>query len=256
MSSDQTTPVLTNNVPNEEKFQIPPRNIGNKIGMIFCLIFLCIFGVVMCAMTFNGGGGFFGLIFVAVGIVMVIVTCCKTDGSAVTINNINHTLKLERTSLCCGGDSPKILDLNQIAKMNIISQGIERGVLSGGNQMPENIPISSYIITYNNGMTEDVSNYFNDRDQNSLVNCQNFLRKYINIEIGVPFYQQGVPGYNPNINAINNNYQQSYDANVNVYSINNDSVNQNIPVQQNLACQDEASKPQSNDNCGAPTVAQ
>ena len=236
MSSDQTTPVLANNVPNEEKFQIPPRNIGNKIGVIFCFIFLCIFGVVMCAMTFKGGGGFFALVFVAIGIVMIIVTCCKTDGSAVTIDNINHTLKLEKTSMCCGGDSPKILDLNQIAKMNIINQGI-----------------SSYIITYNNGMTEDVSNYFNDRDQESLINCQNFLRKYINIEIGMPIYPQVTPGYNPNIDLYNNN-QQNYNANVNVYSNNNNGYNQNNYIPQNLPSQEEVSKPKLNDYYGAPTV--
>ena len=257
MSSNQT-PILTSNGPNEEKFQIPPHNLCSKICTIIFMIIWCVLAGVMCYL-FSIKSGTTGILpgfFVLIGIIIMIVYCCKKDGTDVTINHINRTLKLEKTSCCCGGDSPKIIDLNQVVKMNIISQGIERRVISTGDNFPnryENIPISSYIITYKNGMTEDVSNYFNYRNQDSLINCQNFLRKYINIEIGMPIYPQVVPGYNPNIGPLYNNYQQNYNANVNVYTNNNNGYNQNNSIPQNLPNQEEVSKPQLNDYCGTPT---
>ena len=168
MSSNQT-PILTSDGPNEEKFQISPRNVGSKIATIIFMIIWCAFAGGMCYIFSILGGaiGIFPGLFVLIGIIIMIVTCCQKDGTSVTINHINHTLKLEKTSCCCGGDSPRVIDLNQVVKMNIISQGFERRVISGGNDFPdsyENVPISSYIITYKNGMTEDVSNYFNDRE--------------------------------------------------------------------------------------------
>ena len=61
-------------------------------------------------------------LFVIMGIVVIFIIFCTKDGTTVIINNMDNTLKLQKIS-CCSGQTSKIIDLNQVVKISIISQG-------------------------------------------------------------------------------------------------------------------------------------
>ena len=250
--SSVETPILTSDgIPEEEKIILKPEH-RNWPALIF-IIFWC-----MCAL---GMTVFVAIIlpeiccvpalFIVFGVSMIGIF---ENGSEVTINNKNHTLRLEKKKLCncCCKKAPRIIDLNQIQKINIYS------ISNIGNMGPN----LSYILTYKNGTVEDISNYFIGCSQESLVDCQNLLKKYLPVENIInqmsSDFPQGFPGYNPNMIQGTPQYynQQNYNTNGNI-NVNNNVAgnNENNNVQQNLPIDEVANKPESNtENYGPPEL--
>ena len=141
-------------------------------------------------------------LFILMGIVIFTVYICKPDGVEITISNKNHTLTLQKTNLCFKKNEPKIINLEEIEKICIINS--LGNVQSFGN----------YMIIYTNGTNEDISNYLNGFTDDSIVNCQNFLKKYLAVKNTIPqmmgIILQWVPGYNPNISPMANAYDPNF----------------------------------------------
>ena len=124
--------------------------------------------------------------------------------------------------------------------------------------------ISDFTLYYKNGSNENLSEFLSDCTEESLVNCQNLLRKYIvvdntspemnpNIEMmGVGVYPIVSPGvlnnteiiYNQNYNpSISENEQNNYSGNGNIYAnVNNQGNNINYQVQPDLNDEDDTTK--------------
>ena len=126
MSSSQT-PILTSKGLNEEKFQISPYKKTDKIVKIISIIIWCMInrGVFIYISTTNTI--IFCIIpglFVIMGIVAIFIIFCTKDGTTVIIYNMDNTLKLQKIS-CCSGQTSKIIDLNQVVKISIITKIID-----------------------------------------------------------------------------------------------------------------------------------
>ena len=182
------------------------------------LIKKCILGIVCTILTVGTGAlsydiysafGFSavlpGLISL-VGIGGIIISLCIPERVKVEINNTKKTLKIQKICNCCCKKSPRIIYLNEIKKIDAIH--------------------SSFEIVYENGLTENISDYFSENSEHSLFELKKMLKKYLVL--------------NTKFNAINK-------LNVN---------NQNIPIQQNLPVNDGVSKPTNSENYEAPSAPQ
>ena len=242
------TPILSpNNNLEEEKIRL--FSCVSMVVKFFTFVFFTILTLILCLIIYYITYKQFNPIFIIPGIFFLIETfiivifCYIPDGTVLTINNTNKSLKLQKTCNHCCKKPPKIIDLDQIEKIN------------------------NYTIIYKNGIKEDISNYFQNFSEKSLEDCQNLLRKYLVVENTRPqitlYYPNMTPIYNNTVpnqqNAYyaitpqglsQNYYQQNYNAN-NIMASNN----QNIPTQQNLIVNDDISKPTNYENCETPNVA-
>ena len=192
--SSAETPILTTTDSSqpEEKLRISPQSKTGQGRLIFFIIWCVIAGnIFITTVYFLGVIGIASLPFFILGIVMI---CKIENGGEMTINNINHTLSLRKRSLCdcCCKKSPRVIDLTQVDKIYIQSFNASLGGFGS---------MGTYIITYKNGTTEDISQYFSGCNQQSSVDSQNLLRKYIKVENTNPQIAcntQGI-GYNPNV---------------------------------------------------------
>ena len=274
MSFTETNILTPDNVKVEEKIKISPPFFSKCAPMCFMTIWSTISGTIfLFTLSLCPPMSIIPGFFVIIGIITI---CLIEDGTIIRINNINRTLILQkkRNYNFCLKKKPRVIDLNQIAKISIFNSF----KILGRFGLSRNL-----VITFQNGITEDISKYFKYCSEQSFVNLQNLLRKYLPIENIMPqamgTYPQNVPIYNPynaninpgyNINMVQNlaiidnncmaqgmpqNYnQQCYNASGNVYNNNVAICNQNDNSQQNLSIGDGVNKPLSTSarDFGAP----
>ena len=273
MSFTEANILTPDNAIVEEKIKISPPFFAKCVPMCFMIIWSTCSGMMfLFTLSFCPPMSIISGFFIIIGIIVI---CIIEDGTILRINNINHTLILQKKRICnfCFKKKPRIIYLNQIAKISIFNSFkiLRRYGLS-----------RNLIITFQNGITEDISNYFKDCNEQSFVKLQNLLRKYLPIENIMPqamgTYPQNVPIYNPynaninpgyNINMVQNlaiidnnmvqgmpqNYnEQGYNASGNVYNNNVAICNQSDNIQQNLSIGDGVNKPLSTSarDFGAP----
>ena len=289
MSSEET-PILNVDGIQEEKIKLPARKAG-YVGIISLIFgFLNIIVLIAILLFFSPGMDSYHFFVPVISIVGgLYCICCWNNGSEVTINKKNCTLKFQRVKYCCCcRETPRFFDLNQIQKINIFSLGeiFDCCKRSRGQNY-------KCLIIYKNGTLDDISYYFTDFNGLSVVSTadfENMIRKYLPVDNTIPVnYQQVdqsyisnilpvnnnnmVPGYNPNISPVNNNYiangynsgmnqgipqnynQQGYNTNGNI-NVNN-NTNQYSNIQPVLPTENEINKPETgNDNYGAPNLPQ
>ena len=241
--SSAETPILTaDNCQPEEKIRISPQSKTGQGRLIFFIIWCVVAGGMFISTVLNFG--IFGIAPLAFFILGIVMICKIENGGEMTINNINHTLSLRKRSLCdcCCKKPPRVIDLTQVEKIFIQLKNDPFGI-SGSEGF--------YIITYKNGTTENISQYFNGCKEKCSVDCQNLFRKYMKVSDTNPEMEKIInivnsnpnviigfnPIMNPNqVNAFNAGFQQNYNQpgyimNVNMNVGNNNSGNiQNAPL--------------------------
>ena len=228
MSSVKTPIITADNSLDEEK-------------IILCstskIIMKCVFGIFFTIWLIMSGNGVLFIykhfemlqaiipgIFCLIGVGGIITSFFIPERIEVAINNINKTLKLQKICNRCCKKSPRIINLNQINKINIMSSSVN----NDGNVRTT----TNFIIVYENGTTENISNYFSGYSEHALADLQNLLRKYLVVENTMPQMiglQQVIPS--------------------------NNIYNQNIPIQQNyIPVINDVSNPNYSKNCEAPSL--
>ena len=282
------TPILNVDDAQEEKIIIARGNNQNNVPAFFslvCLIFILVgFGGFAISSLISGEDFYLPIGISVITCIFICTICsCIDDGREVIVNKKNGILKLQWKKCCCWQGKPRIFDLNQIQKINIRLKGT-----IWNYDKRDKLKDYNCVIIYKNGTSEDVSNYF--RNLVLTTDFENKLRKYIPVENTMPGindnFQQGFPGYNPNILPVNNNTvpvynpnippvynynmvngynsgmaqgipqnynQQGYTTTGNIYT----NTNQNSNNQQILPKEDEINKPGTeNEKYGAPGLPQ
>ena len=219
----------------------------------FAFVFAIITSPLMCL---------YASVFIVIGF---IPGFCTDNETEVAINNKNHTLTFETKKVfnCCCKNKPQIFDLNRIRKIIFIL-----------NPTTEKMSKNNYKIIYKDGKIEDVSKYFAQLGEEILVTCQEFFRKYINVEdklfpflniryttsnegnsYTIPIQTVVYNGDTPKETPQNDN-EQGYTPSGDIYTNPND-FNQNDSVKQNIPNEEDI-KPASTkpEDYGAPNPSQ
>lgn len=206
--SESSSILNTDESPVEERVTTIPTNTGCYL-LIFLIIWCIIAGAMFIFIII-----IFPLMCIAPLILEIIGICLIFSiraESEIIINNSNFTLTLIGKKICkCRKPNQRIIDLSQIAKIQIYkTEKIKKSINKTNN---------NYIIYYKGGSSEDITDFFMNSTEKSLINCENLLKKYIFVDntistmnpmvemMGVNVYSEDTSGTFYNSNIQNQNY--------------------------------------------------
>ena len=213
-------------LPSEERASAK-INTSCYIVELVVVITLCVLGIIF---------GFFFSVYTFIVSIACLIACIYgmlvwNSETEVIINKTNQTLTLVVTKFCkCRGQTIKIINLNEIDKMYIFNS-YDLGGQEQTAQKNSATKDAKYIVYYKNGLSEDLTSFFNGCPDESLIGCSILFKKYINI-LGEPLENNVVMPISTNNNGfqtIGNNPQVIYIQNEpGIRSVDNLTSNVNI----------------------------